>query len=250
MAYEILYFGGNIEHQPHHDLESLFYVFIWICITYEGPKQKHRKIRDFTDECSPLYQWFSGKSFMTTAETKKGQMDPIMWKTGKARLLQEFTAYFEDFKTCAIELNHAFFGQEEHRVTHEELITIFQSALDRTSARHKQNEFREFSAKFQVGRAVQTPSPLVPTSSKRRMESDLTYSAVTQTMPSMAFHSGDSESSGTDNTVPSILGGSSSMAGLYVVTSPGPRLSDVGSFKKRRHVNDVVSDSIPEDILE
>lgn len=235
MSCEVLFFGGKIEHQPYHDLESLFYVFIWICMTYEGP-QKPKSTRMFTDPGSPLYQWISGDSFMSTSETKRGQMIPSMWETGNSRLLHEFSDYFSDLKQCAISLNKAFFGNDEPRVTHQQVVSIFQTALDNLPANSVLEEFRQFSRKLRTERREdQQPSLLGAVGSKRRMDSDLAYAAVTQTMPSLAFHLGSTQTSGTDFTLSSMTGGSSSTEGLDVVTSPvpRPRTSSFGSYKRK-----------------
>jgi Fungal protein kinase len=44
-----------IDHQPADDLESLFYVLVWICILYDGPNNSPRT--DVSFQHTPVYQW-------------------------------------------------------------------------------------------------------------------------------------------------------------------------------------------------
>lgn len=44
-----------IDHRPADDLESLFYVLLWICMLYDGPNKCPRT--DIPFERTPLYKW-------------------------------------------------------------------------------------------------------------------------------------------------------------------------------------------------
>lgn len=58
------------EHTYRHDLESFFYVFLWICVHYDGPhgSQPQRRPDIFDDWAASTYK--------AAARTKTGDMDP------------------------------------------------------------------------------------------------------------------------------------------------------------------------------
>jgi hypothetical protein len=55
MARAILCDGSKAENKPMHDLESLFYVLLWICSNYCGP---NNALRD-NSKCKhlPIMRW-------------------------------------------------------------------------------------------------------------------------------------------------------------------------------------------------
>ena len=55
MAIEILLGGEMVHHCITHDLESLFYMLIWICMMYEGPGNQERTWT--LKEEQPLSDW-------------------------------------------------------------------------------------------------------------------------------------------------------------------------------------------------
>lgn len=44
-------------HNYYHDLESLFYILVWICITYKGPNGAVRPSSDFKYDGSSVDLW-------------------------------------------------------------------------------------------------------------------------------------------------------------------------------------------------
>ncbi len=58
MAIDILESGYGCVHEPKHDLESIFYVLIWLCIHYDGPNNSER--RDFSAYDTVLKFWLEG----------------------------------------------------------------------------------------------------------------------------------------------------------------------------------------------
>jgi Fungal protein kinase len=82
MAIEVLQGKGHIY---RHDLESLFYVFIWMCIRYgyedvadmdetDAPSSKSNKRKVRPIRTSRLRSWYTG-TYAEIANTKRGHMD-------------------------------------------------------------------------------------------------------------------------------------------------------------------------------
>ena len=61
MALEILGNDGR-EHKYYYDLESLFYVLVWICLLQDGPRKQGRYPEsDYQYEGSVLEKWNGGR---------------------------------------------------------------------------------------------------------------------------------------------------------------------------------------------
>ncbi|KAJ7628509.1 hypothetical protein FB45DRAFT_1059256 [Roridomyces roridus] len=59
MAIDVLIHGGKLpKHEPRHDLESMLYVLIWICLHYAGPGDVERHNFDITN--SKIANWVQG----------------------------------------------------------------------------------------------------------------------------------------------------------------------------------------------
>lgn len=82
MSIEVLQSKG---HTYRHDLESLFYVFIWMCIRYghedmadveetDAPSSKSTKKKVRPIKTSRLRGWYTG-TYVEIANTKRGHMD-------------------------------------------------------------------------------------------------------------------------------------------------------------------------------
>jgi hypothetical protein len=99
MAIEVL------EGRPHthrHDLESLFYVFLWVIICHlQGPSQGLPK-------GSQLRGWYRG-SYAEIADMKRGHMDKKRFKG----ILAEFPSIFDGLKSLAEELRDILFPYRE-----------------------------------------------------------------------------------------------------------------------------------------
>jgi hypothetical protein len=107
MAIEVLQGKG---HTYRHDLESFFYVFIWMCIRYghedldddEEPMMKKRRVRPIMT--SRLRRWYSG-TYTEIGQNKLGDMD----KNGFEGIIAEFAPRFENLKKLARELRNVLF---------------------------------------------------------------------------------------------------------------------------------------------
>lgn len=77
---------GIVTHQPKHDLESIVYVLIWICVLYSGPNTNPLPVQD-----TCLDSWANCKSIPQVVR---------LWSTKTGELtthvpVSEFTPYFE-----------------------------------------------------------------------------------------------------------------------------------------------------------
>ena len=85
-----------------HDLESVFYVFLWLCTVISGPHFKPRASKFFAFDGLPLYSWFSEDNLRNNAFAKSGQINvPFAFEWS---ILDNSHIYFgDDFKRCARE---------------------------------------------------------------------------------------------------------------------------------------------------
>jgi hypothetical protein len=132
MAYEILQKGSQIAHRASHDLESLFYVLIWICVNYTGPRGAMRKDWDVMRDAAPLGRWLNPwKDFLEVADTKLGQFTYA--NQFESQILPLFSDYFGNLKQCCLDLRGIFYPAQGPGpdVKHQEMLSILQRALDR-----------------------------------------------------------------------------------------------------------------------
>jgi hypothetical protein len=90
---------GTVEHTFLNDLESLFYVFIWVCIMFKGPASAACRLDDTADcpvgRVTPWlpHKW-NGSPLDAHACTHK-KFFFVQHSTGKARLRKQFAPYFQ-----------------------------------------------------------------------------------------------------------------------------------------------------------
>ena len=99
MSIEVLHNAGNkeIKQRPTHDLESIFYVLLYICTLYKGPDDLKRSAADLEEMSSvAINDWFvMQKRFRDLADKKKGQLSQF-----ETRFLRRFPPYFYDLCIC------------------------------------------------------------------------------------------------------------------------------------------------------
>ncbi|QSZ29959.1 hypothetical protein DSL72_004477 [Monilinia vaccinii-corymbosi] len=140
MAIEVLEGQG---HTYRHDLESFFYVFIWMCVRYGHEDTsasgklnagrnpyKHRTPRSMQN--SILQDWYTG-NYMSIANKKRGHM------TGFHHVTAEFSPQFQGLKGLARELKDVlfpywkgstFFGTwKDTRGMYEGMLKAFDNAI-------------------------------------------------------------------------------------------------------------------------
>ncbi|OBT40386.1 hypothetical protein VE00_10085 [Pseudogymnoascus sp. WSF 3629] len=101
MAIEVLHGKG---HTYRHDLESFFYVLIWMCIRYGHVDMDDGQARKSRQLTSALRDWYTG-TYRQIASTKLGHMD----KNGFEGIIAEFAPRFENLKKLARELRNVLF---------------------------------------------------------------------------------------------------------------------------------------------
>ena len=83
--------SSNFTHNFTHDLESLVYVLVWVCILYQAPNE----IRgDQTIEQTCLKQWALAK----TPNNIQALCDQKLGQLSLRSVLSDFTPYFEPLK--------------------------------------------------------------------------------------------------------------------------------------------------------
>lgn len=124
MAIDILVQGATAEHKQEHDLESFFYVLIWICVNYAGPGGMERE--DFSIYETQMKHWIQGPDLTSIGVSKSGAVSSRM--IFKLMVLDQFSPYFESLKPCLAKLRDAFFMPTP--ITHQHMLDILQETLD------------------------------------------------------------------------------------------------------------------------
>ncbi|KAF5327225.1 hypothetical protein D9619_005082 [Psilocybe cf. subviscida] len=117
MAIEILE-GETSSHGSHHDLESVFYVFIWICIFYRGPP-RFRPL----DTKTANWTGIEDIKMETVALAKKG-----IFKAADdfdSYLKVNTATYFSNLIPCLQELRAIFFNKASP-ATHKKMIEVLE----------------------------------------------------------------------------------------------------------------------------
>ena len=99
MSIEVLHHAGDkqIKQKPAHNLESVFYVLLYICTLYKGPDDLKRSAADLEEMSSvAINDWFvMQKRFRDLADKKKGQLSQF-----ETCFLRRFPPYFYDLHIC------------------------------------------------------------------------------------------------------------------------------------------------------
>jgi hypothetical protein len=128
MAVELLMDGKKVTHRPSHDLESLFYVLVYICTNLGGPGIPRSLEELIRFSSLPIAGWFIPEtSFEGLATYKLGVAHAF-----ERRIVGRFSPYFADIKPCVMELFHAMYPnnpQVKSSLTHDRMIEIFNATL-------------------------------------------------------------------------------------------------------------------------
>ena len=96
-------------HGAHHDIESLFYVLIWICTTQSGPNGKARK---FEFKKTELYVWNAGGKLeegLRNIWDAKSNVVASSQDSFQGLVLDRMDPYFNPIKDCIVELKDVLF---------------------------------------------------------------------------------------------------------------------------------------------
>jgi serine/threonine protein kinase len=133
MAIEVL---EGKAHTYRHDLESFFYVFLWVIIRYGGETGKN------LPETSRLRDWYK-ETYQQIATIKEAHMGKKRFKN----ITAEFPPQFEDIKPLAEELRHVLFPIRDESLfigtysDHKGINSMYDgmtNAFDRTIETHRQ----------------------------------------------------------------------------------------------------------------
>jgi hypothetical protein len=129
MSVELLTKQEKIRHDCYHNLESLFFVLIYLCTNLSGPGtiRTREELEVFTS--IPLSSWFkTSSSRRQIGINKAGALCNF-----RTNILNFFAPYFEDLKPCAIKLFKAMYhkkpGNPAH-ISHDTMIGIFTRTLE------------------------------------------------------------------------------------------------------------------------
>lgn len=125
MAIEILLQKGiTFHHCLRHDLESLFFVIIWICSHMEGPEVECKDVSKLL-----IRKWSDLEaSLQHLGHVKLAHIDDM-----KEAILPYIPSYWDDFKPFIWELKQAFFptrAADPNLITPEKMVTILERALE------------------------------------------------------------------------------------------------------------------------
>ncbi|KAG2339631.1 hypothetical protein BDR05DRAFT_1003140 [Suillus weaverae] len=104
---QIQYTQRRVEHTFLDDLESLFYIFAWVCIMFKGPASAARRLDDTVrrpdGKVTPWlpHEWNGSPLDAHACAYKKFFF--VQHPMGKARLREQFTSYFQDLIPLAEE---------------------------------------------------------------------------------------------------------------------------------------------------
>ncbi|KAJ7628424.1 hypothetical protein FB45DRAFT_918262 [Roridomyces roridus] len=123
MAIDVLYFGGDLPtHEPKHDLESMLYVLIWMCVNYAGPKNVERKNFDIHD--SKLSGWVKAGDYESNGFAKTATMSrPTFWELS---VLASFAPYFAPLKDCVSKWKDLYC---QNKMDYEHVLAVLEDTL-------------------------------------------------------------------------------------------------------------------------
>ena len=124
MALEIMLNGGKkFRHELRHDLESIFYVLVWVCCHMLGPEVERHDAHGL-----PIREWCN----MGSNLRKLGLVKLSHIADSEDSLLGHFTTYWNDFKPFIRSLITAFWPngfRNPNSITSEKMLMILREAL-------------------------------------------------------------------------------------------------------------------------
>ncbi|KAF8958358.1 hypothetical protein BDZ97DRAFT_1762234 [Flammula alnicola] len=111
------------EQKPRHDLESFFYVLLWICWHYAGPNNAERQNFDIMQ--THIKTWIAADTFEEVGDIKGLAMTSAAGAFDKA-ILRLFAPYFEDLKPCVEKLRKKMFPELNTDIEYQDVIDILE----------------------------------------------------------------------------------------------------------------------------
>ncbi|KAH9477135.1 hypothetical protein JR316_0011051 [Psilocybe cubensis] len=130
MAIDILMNATEGEHQAHHDIESFFYVLLWIMLQYAGPSGIERQDLDIKS-VDTFKGWIHGRDIALIGATKWAIMSTVLPQIFEATVTKFVTLYFKDLVPCIEELRQLIFVRRNQgfNPTHEAVIAILRKHM-------------------------------------------------------------------------------------------------------------------------
>ena len=128
MAIDIL-FDPDCEHLTRYDLESFFYVLVFICAVFRRPNpDAPNKSVELDDSKKPQFilEWLYPVSAHNLASVKRGQLN-MRIKEWRRVVSGQFQPYWNPLKNCIWRLKQIVAAEE---ATHEVFIDILRETLD------------------------------------------------------------------------------------------------------------------------
>jgi hypothetical protein len=176
MSIEVLYSAQNgaIKQKPCHDLESIFYVILYICTFYDGPGLEGK--REVADTM-PINTWFGGDmAFPEMGDLKYGQVAHF-----EDRFLDNIQPYFRDLIPCLCTIVDTLFPPTSDGIrnpgkctgTHEKVTEALQAAYDSlldSDVPEPDSDLSEPDTNHPTSRAPTGSSRKLRSATKRRSE--------------------------------------------------------------------------------
>jgi serine/threonine protein kinase len=118
MAIEMLQVETNVPHSYRHDLESFFYVLIWICVKYELREGGHNK------KCPPRV--LDGWSGADAPSVKTAQM---LIESEFRKILDAFSDEFRELESMMREIKEALFQLEGGKLIEQDQDQLYNAFL-------------------------------------------------------------------------------------------------------------------------
>lgn len=132
MAIEILMgLVAGEEHQAYHDIESFFYILLWIMLQYAGPGGIERQDID-VESFDVIKGWIQGSDIEAIGYNKANSMTTSIPSIFKNSVIKLCTPYFQDLAPCIQELRQMIFvpgHRGSDKPTHQDIIAILRKAM-------------------------------------------------------------------------------------------------------------------------
>jgi hypothetical protein len=185
MSIEVLFHAGEkeIRQKPTHDIESIFYVLLWICMTFKGPGNLERTDEDTKGFSMPINEWFNLHRFRTLSDLKSAHMGRF-----NNALLRKFDPYFHELRPCLSALLDLLFppipadNREEPlrnlmscQGKHADILNVLQSTYDNLPSEEEAVERKPPNSKRPPSSKKRPPSSkkAAPSSKRKKVKYDL-----------------------------------------------------------------------------
>ncbi|KAK7032849.1 hypothetical protein R3P38DRAFT_2521209 [Favolaschia claudopus] len=126
MSSAILTRGSSVKQKPSDDLESFWWVLIYLCIRYAGPENTTRADYVATIKSFPPFD-----EDQTKADPTGRLKRHLLSAKGlvESEILPYFTLYFEDLKPCILELRDAF-KRNKYKFSYDDMLDVLRRTRD------------------------------------------------------------------------------------------------------------------------